>query len=156
MGSTSLFVPGPESFGIMLQISKRVFIPDNEIVITTARSGGPGGQHVNTSSTAIHLRFDIKNSSLPDMYKERLLALKDKRITKDGVIIIKAQENRSQKQNKEEALSRLRDLIKSVFATRKIRRPTRPTMISQIKRLDSKTKRSRIKKLRGKTGLTPE
>lgn len=137
----------------MLQISKRVFIPDQEIVITTARSGGPGGQHVNTSSTAIHLRFDIKNSSLPEMYKERLLKLKDKRISKEGVIIIKAQEFRSQSKNKEIALNRLKSLIQSVFKTQKKRIPTRPTKSSQNKRLDSKAIRGRIKKLRSNTGF---
>ena len=134
----------------MLVISNQIAIPLSEVVFAAIRAPGPGGQNVNKVASAIHLRFDIEASTLPDIYKKRLLRLKDRRITKDGVIVIKAQRSRSQDQNREEALSRLRDLIKGVMTTPKKRRPTRPTRSSKTKRLDHKTKHGRLKALRGK------
>ena len=134
----------------MLDITPTLFIPDAEIEISAIRSQGAGGQNVNKVSTAIHLRFDINASSLPDIYKERLLELTDHRITKEGIINIKSQESRSQEENKEAALERLKELIKSVMVTQKKRKATRPTKNSQKRRMDSKTKHGKIKKMRGK------
>ncbi|MFM2062775.1 MAG: hypothetical protein RLZZ507_2445 [Cyanobacteriota bacterium] len=134
----------------MLQITNKTIIPMSEISITAIRSQGAGGQNVNKVATAIHLRFDINASSLSPLYKERLLNLGDKRITKDGIIIIKAQQHRTQEQNKEDALNRLQTLLKSVTITNPKRKPTKPSRRAQNKRIDSKTKRGEIKALRGK------
>ncbi|MEM9451420.1 MAG: alternative ribosome rescue aminoacyl-tRNA hydrolase ArfB [Cyanobacteria bacterium P01_E01_bin.6] len=133
----------------MLKITNRTTIPFDEIELSAVRSQGAGGQNVNKVATAIHLRFDINASSLSPIYKERLLNLSDSRITKDGVIIIKAQQHRTQEQNKEDALNRLQALIKSVTATQKKRKPTKPSRNAKKKRLDRKTKRGQLKSLRG-------
>jgi|TARA_Y100000310_G_scaffold224250_2_gene226064 ribosome-associated protein len=134
----------------MLRISKRITIPSNEIEISAIRAQGPGGQNVNKVSSAIHLRFDTQASSLPAFYKQRLLKIKDQRLSKEGVIVIKAQRQRSQEKNREEALVRLGELIRSVAITRRKRIKTKPTRSSQLKRLDSKNKHGRLKVLRSK------
>ena len=134
----------------MLKISEQVVIPSSEIDIKAVRSTGAGGQNVNKVATAIHLRFDIRASSLPNRYKYKLLELNDSRISNDGVIIIKAQQFRTQQQNREDALKRLRDLIKSVSIPKKKRLLTKPSKGARRRRLDNKAKRSQLKASRRK------
>ncbi|WP_064556839.1 alternative ribosome rescue aminoacyl-tRNA hydrolase ArfB [Buttiauxella brennerae] len=134
----------------MIVVSRTVAIPDTEVTITAIRAQGAGGQHVNKTSTAIHLRFDIRASSLPEYYKERLLAASHHLITPDGVVIIKAQEYRSQEMNREAAVARLISLIQELTVEQKSRRATRPTRASKERRLASKSQKSTTKSLRGK------
>jgi len=134
----------------MLRITPRITVPMNEIEMTAIRAQGPGGQNVNKVSSAIHLRFDVNASSLLEGHKARVLKHRDKRITNDGVIVIKAQNHRTQERNKQEALDRLQAILTEALKTKKYRRPTRPSYGAVKRRLKKKTERGEVKKLRGK------
>lgn len=136
-----------------VRISARVIIPAREIEISAIRAQGSGGQNVNKVSSAVHLRFDIPASSLPEIYKQRLLTLKDRRISAAGTVVIKSQQHRSLERNREEAFARLGELVRSVMVTRRKRLPTQATQGSRQRRLDQKKLRGRTKLLRGRTGL---
>ncbi|MES9940245.1 MAG: alternative ribosome rescue aminoacyl-tRNA hydrolase ArfB [Candidatus Thiodiazotropha sp. 6PLUC2] len=133
-----------------LSITKQISIPENEVEFNAIRAQGAGGQNVNKVSSAIHLRFDIHASSLPGLIKERLLKLSDNRISRDGIIVIKAQRYRDQDKNRHDALQRLRSMVELAVVAQKKRKPTRPTKSSVRRRLDAKNRRAQQKTLRRK------
>jgi len=135
---------------VALIINRKVSLPDHEITLIAIRAQGSGGQNVNKVASAIHLRFDIRASSLPDIYKERLLAMSDQRLSGEGILVIKAQQYRTQEKNRADALERLARIIRRATVTEKKRTPTRPSVAARMKRVESKTRRGRIKSTRKK------